>query len=221
MQSRQTSQHKQTRGIVVEKGLMMRAAVPATTEATRIRLMQLAPMLPGDEFPAGERRFSTEIAARVVRTEVQTVRSWGRRYGITGWFEHENRRSGILWSVIDLMLLRLMTVMMAGGIHPADAAWRIGTEGTPKDVVPGTVAAFCALIENPTWPSLFIFHAGGTEKFPTDRVSFHLFDPAEPIGEVYARIRSVSHRGEFVLIDLRDIIAHVETELAIAKVSSQ
>jgi hypothetical protein len=221
MQPQQTHQHKKTRGIVVAKGLMMKATLPTSADAVQIRTLLPVPLIPGDEFLADEPRFTTMIAARIARTEAQTVRSWGRKYDITKWSEHEKRRSGIPWSVLDLMLLRLMTVMMAGGIHPRDAAWRIGTSSTPTGVAPGTIAAFLALIENPTWPSLFIFHAGGTEKFPADRVSFHLFDPAEPIGEVFARIKSVSHRGEFVLINLRDIIAHVETELAIAKVPSK
>jgi hypothetical protein len=205
----------------VEKSqsLMMRASLPVTTDAAHIRMMVPGSLMPGDEFSADEPRFTTQVAARIARTEPATVRSWGRKYGLLGWLEHEKRQAGVLWSVIDCMRLTLCATMIKQGIDPADAAWRVGTLATPQKLARDTVAAFVALIENRTLPGLVICHAGGTEKYQTHRASFHMFDPAESIGAVYERVRTASHRREFVLFDLRDIIEHVETELAIERVS--
>jgi len=207
---------------VVQKGatLMMKAGFQ-TEEAARARAMLPGPMLTGEEFSAGEPRFPTPLACRIARVEAATVRSWGRKYGLMKWSEHEKRNAGILWSVMDLFQLRLMAVMVSMGIHPMDAAWRIGTDETPERIILENSSMFVLLIEDPSLPSIMVFTAGGTKKNQTDRVTFHFPDPKMPISKAYEDIRKFTYRTQMSLIDLRDIIDDVETQLAIKPVVSK
>ena len=197
--------------------VVMRAQIE-TEAVALLRSKMPVPLATGETFSAGEPRFPTPLACMIARAEAATVRSWARKYALKGWDKHPKRNAGILWSVLDLLKLRLQAVMVAAGIHPADAAWRIGTDETPDKIAQGNAAMFVALINDQTLPSLMIFTEGGTAKHPTDRVSFHMVDPSKPIADVFAEVRAITLRDKLTLIDLRNIIADVETGLAIEPV---
>jgi hypothetical protein len=188
-----------------------------TDDAVRLRpMLPETDLRPGETFSVFDPRFTTPHAALIAGAEPATVRSWGRKYGLIKWSTHENRNAGVLWSVLDLLFLRMMAVMIEKGISPGDAAWRIGANRAPKEIAMGLVMLFAGLIAEPSAPSVMLFHAGGTLKHPNDKVSLHLVDPKEPIGEVLARLRITAACKEFALIDVRDIIENVELFLSIS-----
>lgn len=188
---------------------------PDTSAARARSVLPGNDLIPGDQFSLFDPRFPTPLAALIAGAEPATVRSWGRKYRLNKWTTHENRNAGIMWSVLDLLFLRLMAVMVSKGIDPGDAAWRIGANGAPKDLALGLVMMFAGLITDSAAPSLLVFHAGPTEKFPNDKVSFHLIKPDEPIGQVFERLKKKTVRWEFVLLDVRDVIKAVELCLGI------
>jgi hypothetical protein len=192
----------------------------ASTNPDRPRLTKLLPTAilfePNQptEFSAFETRFSTPEAARVVGVEVATMLNWRRKFGLFGW-SPGGKGETIYWSIVDLIMMRLAIVMMDHGIKPQDAAWFIGARETPKEVALGAVIGIGAIITTPKAESLVAFHPGGTVRHPNDKVSFYRLGAREKIGDVFQHIKKTALRFEITLIDLRDIIRHVEDALQI------
>lgn len=212
-----------------DRPLFARAALTQGTElaegAPKPIQRTIAPDGSATIFSVDQPVISTTILARVVGVDA-TFLKWRRKYHLFQWSADEARKGIIvLFSTYDALRARLMVVMVEHGVHVIDAARIVGGLDAEQ---PASVAAikalFNAIVGDPRYPSLVAFHRGGIAQFPGNRATLHTLNPAWPIGDA---LRWVQHQrvdgdklGGLSMVNLRDVIAHVQSKLCVDIITS-
>jgi hypothetical protein len=167
---------------------------------------------------------STMTLAQVIGVGVKTFADWQRKYRLFGWSPDQGRRGVVVMkSTYDCLSYGLVADMVEHGIHVVDAARLVGgVAGEQPESVAAIRALFASIIADPRAPSLIAFHKGGIKQFPNNPVTIHLLKADKPIGDTlrYVQRQRVDKLDGISLVDLRDIVARVQTRLGVDLVVS-